>query len=346
MRRLTLTCALLAATALSAGPLGAAPLTIEDLATQALAGASAGEAEMELVPLTEAELADERGGFLTPFGEINFAATLTTIVNGQTALQTTLTLTEQGLQQQVSSFLPPSLQSLVGPAANSGGSNVLNNASAPSTLTQPVTTPESALTAGADALTPALTAINQATTALTDGLAQPGNPADDAPSLQDAGGVSSIASVLPAGPAQQVVSGLAGSIDGLVDAVTGYVPETPQTQTQDVAASQTTVYTPDVLPQTSAELQAAAAAAGINLGGLQGNGLVVPGEGGATAILHSVSTNALTNTVINTASNVDVQLHTEINLVMPGLENLQSEIAEAALTSSLHDAIGRALSGF
>ncbi len=336
MRRLTLTCALLAATALSAAPVAAAPLTIEDLATQALAGAAAGE-DMELVPLTEAELADERGGFLTPLGEINFAATLTTIVNGQTALQTTLTLTEQGLQQQVSSFMP-SLGGLV-PAGSAGAAG----GNAPSNLP----TTAAVLGAGAEALTPAITAINQATDALTEGLDRPGNPAADIPSLQDAGGVTPIAGALNSEPAQQVAGGLAGAIDGLVDSVTGYIPAPlTQTQSQGAAVTQTAVYTPDVLPQSSAELQAAAAAAGINLGGLEGNGLLLQGEGGATAILHSVSNNALTNTVINTASNVDVQLHTEITLVMPELENLQSEIADAVLTSSLHDAIGRALSGF
>ncbi|MFI4967042.1 MAG: hypothetical protein ACHP9T_16955 [Caulobacterales bacterium] len=48
-------------------------------------------------PMSDADLADQRGGIMTPIGiDIGFAANVRTFVDGQLALETTLTWTDQG----------------------------------------------------------------------------------------------------------------------------------------------------------------------------------------------------------------------------------------------------------
>jgi hypothetical protein len=78
------------------------------LAGAVLAAALPAAAEPTL--LTGPELAAQRGGIATPFGvDIGFAATVSAYVDGELALQTRLTWTDQGVMTQRAGSLAPSL---------------------------------------------------------------------------------------------------------------------------------------------------------------------------------------------------------------------------------------------
>lgn len=66
-------------------------------------------------------------------------------------------------------------------------------------------------------------------------------------------------------------------------------------------------------------------------------------NGGSTTILHEVTNEQIANVVINSASNREIRLETNITLVMPDLTLLQDDLAAQQLQIGLHDAIGQAL---
>lgn len=92
------------------------------------------------------------------------------------------------------------------------------------------------------------------------------------------------------------------------------------------------------------DLAAAAAAAGITFeGGPTVQGVVIGGDGGATAVLHSVSNDRFTNLVINNANNRDIRQSTDITLDIPGFAQMQKDISAQTSNLRLQDAVGRAL---
>jgi hypothetical protein len=89
----------------------------------ALATPSAGRAQPPgEPPMTEPELAAQRGGLMTPMGlDVGFGATIRTYVDGQQVLQTQLTWTDKGpVTQTVGADGAPSATTFVSPGA--GGS--------------------------------------------------------------------------------------------------------------------------------------------------------------------------------------------------------------------------------
>lgn len=91
-----------------------------------------------------------------------------------------------------------------------------------------------------------------------------------------------------------------------------WTPEGPQTSL-DAGA-----YTPD--------LAQAAAAAGISISPDQ-HGLLAPGAGGATVILHDLAEGRLGNVALNTANGRALRQETEITLSVPQLDAYQSNLA-------------------
>ena len=92
------------------------------------------------------------------------------------------------------------------------------------------------------------------------------------------------------------------------------------------------------------DLTTAAAAGGINLqGGPAVQGLVVGGDGGITAVVHSVSGEHLTHLVINNANNRDIRQSTDITLDIPGFAQMQQDIAAQNMDLRLQSAMGLAL---
>lgn len=92
------------------------------------------------------------------------------------------------------------------------------------------------------------------------------------------------------------------------------------------------------------DLMAAAAAGGIRLdGGPAVQGLVVGGDGGITAVVHSVSGEHLSHLVLNSANNRDIRQSTDITLDIPGFAQMQQEIAAQNVDLRLQSALGLAL---
>jgi hypothetical protein len=97
--------------------------------------------------------------------------------------------------------------------------------------------------------------------------------------------------------------------------------------------------------QPTPDPAAAAARFGLDLSG-DWNGLVIERTDGVTAVLTDISDQRVANVLVNTASDQDIRLETELTLNMPQLDDFQAQMLMDQTTQSLHDSIGSALSGF
>jgi hypothetical protein len=98
-------------------------------------------------------------------------------------------------------------------------------------------------------------------------------------------------------------------------------------------------------PTSSGSLAEQAAAAGINLNQeLSGwDGVVVPGEGGGTAVLQSTEASRIAQVVLNTANGVNIQQNTNITLDIPGFAQLQQGFASDVMKNNIQGSITSAL---
>ena len=98
--------------------------------------------------------------------------------------------------------------------------------------------------------------------------------------------------------------------------------------------------------QETQDVQAAAARLGLDLTG-DWKGVVIeqPG-GGASAALTTIGRDAVGNLLVNTASDQDLRLETEITVMVADFEGVQQQFLQEQATMNLHDAIGTALQGF
>lgn len=94
---------------------------------------------------------------------------------------------------------------------------------------------------------------------------------------------------------------------------------------------------------TIPDITTAAAAGGVFLNGPGLEGVVVNGDGGVTAIAHSVSSEHITHLVINNANNRDIRQSTDITLDIPAFTQMQQDIAKQAFDLRLQDALRIAL---
>jgi hypothetical protein len=79
------------------------------------------------------------------------------------------------------------------------------------------------------------------------------------------------------------------------------------------------------------------------LAALGWSGLVIPGEGGSTALLHGLDQGAVTNIVLNTASNRNIRQETLVTLNLPTLDQVRKDALAARMGSGLSDAVASAL---
>lgn len=91
------------------------------------------------------------------------------------------------------------------------------------------------------------------------------------------------------------------------------------------------------------DITTAAAAGGVQIEGPALPGLVINGEGGITAIAHSIGADHIGNLVINNANNRDIRQSTDITLEIPALAQMQAEVAMQSLDLRLQDAMRVAL---
>lgn len=91
------------------------------------------------------------------------------------------------------------------------------------------------------------------------------------------------------------------------------------------------------------DISAAAAAGGVKIEGPALPGLVINGDGGVTAIAHSIGADHIGNLVINNANNRDIRQSTDITLQIPALAQMQADVAMQALDLRLQDAMRVAL---
>lgn len=86
-----------------------------------------------------------------------------------------------------------------------------------------------------------------------------------------------------------------------------------------------------------------AARSGLTLEGDAAEGLLVRGEGGATAVLHDLSSDRIANVVINNANNRTIRQATEITLNLPEFAKMSGDFASQRADLRLQDAVGVAL---
>jgi hypothetical protein len=86
-----------------------------------------------------------------------------------------------------------------------------------------------------------------------------------------------------------------------------------------------------------------AASLGLNIGDVQGQGVVVLGNGGATAVVQTLNNAQIRNLVVNTAQGRNITQDTSLNFVIPNLTLLQQGMAMDQLKASLDQAVGAGL---
>jgi hypothetical protein len=72
--------------------------------------------------------------------------------------------------------------------------------------------------------------------------------------------------------------------------------------------------------------------------------VILPGDGGATAVLHDLDAGTVNNIILNTANNRNIRQETLVTLNLPSLDQVQKDAIAAQLTMRLGDAVGAALS--
>ena len=108
-----------------------APLAVALVGFGAPAAGSAATTEdaylgdLEIVPLTAADLDELRGGFMTPLGfEVGFGAVVTATIDGALALKTEFNWTDAGVTKTVTNANGPASDTLDLSAASAGGINL------------------------------------------------------------------------------------------------------------------------------------------------------------------------------------------------------------------------------
>jgi hypothetical protein len=94
---------------------------------------------------------------------------------------------------------------------------------------------------------------------------------------------------------------------------------------------------PNVIPIENA------ASVGLNLGNIEGHGVVVLGNGGATAVVQTLNDSQVRNLVVNTAQGRNISQDTSLTFAIPNLTLLQQGMAFEQLKASLDQAVGRGL---
>ena len=93
----------------------------------------------------------------------------------------------------------------------------------------------------------------------------------------------------------------------------------------------------------TANLSAQAAAAGIHIPGGVTTGTLIPGDNGATVVLHDLASDRVASLVLNTADNRNIRQDTAITLDLPNMTQYQSDTIHQQMQMNLQDAVGRAL---
>ena len=76
------------------------------------------------------------------------------------------------------------------------------------------------------------------------------------------------------------------------------------------------------------------------LAGLVGQGVVIPGNGGSSTIIHNLTGNQILGLVINSANNRMITQDTAVTLTLPQFNQLQQGSAAQQLSASLLGAVG------
>lgn len=98
-----------------------------------------------------------------------------------------------------------------------------------------------------------------------------------------------------------------------------------------------------VAGQETPDAKAAAAKLGLDLTG-DWQGLIIEHQdGGVSAALTSITSDRVVNLLNNSASDQDLRLETEINVVIPGLENLQQQFLQDQTAQGIQDIVSSAI---
>ena len=134
----------------------------------------------------------------------------------------------------------------------------------------------------------------------------------------------------------------------LQTAVNGSVVMTTQLALQDnnSVTSQTSINTnlntggggPVTVTPVSGGAQLSSAT-GLDLSGVQGNGVVIKSSSGVTAVVNNSTANQLQNVVVNTANNQTVTQSTNLTLTLPGYTTTMNQFQGAQIASSLTNAL-------
>jgi hypothetical protein len=96
--------------------------------------------------------------------------------------------------------------------------------------------------------------------------------------------------------------------------------------------------------QAGAEDGAAAMAGGISLPGFDPQDVtVLPGDGGATALIQTLTADQISSVVLNTANDRDIRQVVDLTFVLPQLAETQAQSNLQSLRSNLQSALDQAL---
>jgi len=337
---------------LATNALASSPCRAQD----AMAGSESSPTVEALRALGEEELDAERGGLMTPFGEISFGAVMRTIVEGRVALQTQLIWTPNGPVQSVLSGTAELVESVkaevdglasdvlgasaqaIGSGSSAASGSTPQGVGLAMTALDPSPAPSPAPGADSSGLHPAVAGSHSAPGA-SDPLTVAAASAA-ATVIAHAAATPSEGAPLPFAPAPQLTG-----LTKLVAGVGGGSHDQPAPAPPSDDPIGDLVVASTASGDSLGQVAQAAASLGIQLGQISGGHAVVLAgpEGGGTAILHNFGETGLSNVLLNTASRQDIRIETDITLVMAELETFQQEVLSQSLQLQLNDAIGAAL---
>ncbi len=77
--------------------------------------------------------------------------------------------------------------------------------------------------------------------------------------------------------------------------------------------------------------------------GVRRSGVVIPGLGGQTELIHDFTDGQIRNIIANTASGRTIVQNTDVTITLPGFDQMQQNLQQQRLISGLQSAVGLGL---
>jgi hypothetical protein len=300
-------------------------------------------------PVSDAELADARGGFSAGGVNFDFGASVQTLVNGQLALQTNVQWTPTGAMVTQLQGLGTAIQTQVASSLASVGINVPTpNNPAPATASASPAVQAAAPVSAAVSPVPSAAGTMPATgpASFTGGsIASPTPPANSPASTTivpaTIAGISTTTS--NSGPTS---SPLAPAISSTGPAPSGTQTLTANSLVTAVAVVPSNTGSPSPAPNAPSPAGNAPASASPSLASpAVMSGVQIQSPTGTTEVLANVTNGQIQNVILNSASNQNFQQNTNIVLTIYNFASWQQMLAQHSMSWQLANQV-MAASGF